>query len=122
GVLSLWISGPASDEDWIDVVAVCNAPSCTVSASGAIMQLSDLREWRSQLERMNRTLTGRAALISTEPNINLSLELDKLGNITGRLSITPDVLTQLHEIQFEIDQSYLPPVIAQIRSVIQRCE
>ncbi len=37
-----------------------------------------------------------------------------------RVRITPDNLTQSHSFEFEIDQSYLPGVIAQCGDVLFR--
>jgi hypothetical protein len=120
GPLSLWIAGPTTAEDWLDVVAVCSAPSATISTSGQILEISDLRSWLAQLEKMNRTLSGVGALVSAEPNLRLEFAIDKLGNIAATLDITPDVETQVHQIKFLIDQSYLPAVIDQLMIVIEK--
>ncbi|MBS2010914.1 MAG: hypothetical protein JST01_27935 [Cyanobacteria bacterium SZAS TMP-1] len=122
GVLKLWIFGPPSAEDWIDVIAVCRAPSATIRTSGHILQTADLRSWLRQIESMNRALVGTAILNGAEPNLSLRLQMDRLGIVEGQLDITPDVLTQVHQVRFEIDQSYLPSIISQTKAVIKKLE
>jgi hypothetical protein len=36
-----------------------------------------------------------------------------------RVQITPDHMTQEHRMDFEIDQSYIPSLIAQCRAIIE---
>jgi hypothetical protein len=121
GIFSLWVKSGPDSEDWLEVLAACDAPSATITASGCILQLSDLRRWLLELEEMNRTLTGNARLGSAEPNIDLSFNMTKLGNIDACLEITPDYPTQLHKIGFECDQSHLPALIRQLNLVITKC-
>lgn len=41
------------------------------------------------------------------------------GHITMEVSITPDHMSQRHWFQFEIDQSYLPPLVKQCQSILE---
>jgi hypothetical protein len=69
---------------------------------------------------MNRTLAGSARLFGAEPNIDLSFEMTKLGNILAILQITPDIVNQQHQINFECDQSYLSALIDDLRVLIDK--
>jgi hypothetical protein len=42
----------------------------------------------------------------------------RLGHILMHVEITPDQMTQDHRMDFEIDQSYLPSLLAHCRAVI----
>ncbi len=54
-----------------------------------------------------------------KPNLSAVLETISLGYITMDVSITPDHRTQKHWFQFAIDQSHLPTLIAQCRSILE---
>jgi hypothetical protein len=50
------------DGNWLNITARCEAPSAEVSASGAILHLSELQDWYTASERLYQTLTGEATL------------------------------------------------------------
>jgi hypothetical protein len=52
-----------------------------------------------------------------EPALSVTLKSGSLGHITMEMSITPDHMSQRHWFQFEIDQSYLPPLVKQCQSI-----
>jgi hypothetical protein len=68
--------------------------------------------------RAFRSLAGEANLDCLEPQLSVSLKAKSLGHITLEVSITPNHLTQKHWFQFEIDQSYLPALVRQCRSLL----
>ena len=107
------------DGNWLDVTAQCDDNSASVAARGPLLHLSELERWCGEAETLFETLTGKARLDCQEPNLSVLLEAASPGQITMEVSITPDHLTQKHWFRFEIDQSYLPFLIAQCRTIIE---
>ena len=124
----LWIHGREigdprehwEDANWLNVTAHCGAPGADVWAQGPILQLADLVWWLKQLEDISRTMSGKAELVPVEPNLYIKLEMDKLGHVAMQVNITPEHMSQRHEFREQIDQSYLPGLIRQIKTVLQK--
>lgn len=126
GGLRLWVHGrqfPDADDywdgNWLRVTARCDSDEASVVARGPILHLSELDRWWRKAEQLRQTLAGEARLDCREPNLSIVLKAASLGHLTMEVSITPDHLTQEHWFQFEIDQTYLPPLIVQIRSILE---
>jgi hypothetical protein len=126
GPFVLWVHGyerADSDEyydaNWHRVTAHCGAAGESVDVSGSILMTADLEGLRSGLERMHTTMSGSASLEPLEPNLTLQLVAGTHGHVEGVVTITPDHFTQSHEFRFDLDQSFLPGVIAQIRTVLE---
>ena len=123
----LWIHGrqfPDSqdywDGNWLNVTAHCVTNGASIWATGAIVMVPDLARWAKECEALYHNEQGEAVLQSCEPNLLITLRLlDRLGHILMRVEITPDHMTQEHSIDFEIDQSYLPSLMAQCRSIVE---
>ena len=124
----LWILGyqypdvnDPDDANWTRVVAHSGAVGASVWVSGSLVQISDLERWGDECDRMLRTGNSTAVLGSYEPDLFVEISVaDRLGHLTMKVEITPDHLTQSHSFQFEIDQSYLPSLIAQCREATKR--
>ena len=107
------------DGNWLTVTVHCGANGASVWASGAILMVSDLARWATECENLDKRRQGEANLQPSEPNLLVSLRSsDRLGRVFMRVEITPDHMTQQHRFDFEIDQSYLPSLIAQCRAII----
>jgi len=107
------------DGNWLYVSARCDGPGSYASASGSFLRVPELAAWLVALKQMSKTLSGKADLETTEPNLALKMVINKLGQIDLSVSITPDHLTQDHRFDFEIDQSYLAPLIQQLEAVLK---
>lgn len=107
------------DGNWLDVTAQCDDSGASVVARGPILHLCELERWRREAEKLFEALAGEAQLDCREPNLSVLLKAASLGQITIEVSITPDHLAQKHWFQFEIDQSYLPSLIAQCRTILE---
>src|SRR4051812_37249696 len=125
--LQVWLHGrqfpDASDYwdgNWLNVTAHCGGNGADVWTSGAILHAPDLARWLDALEEMNRTLSGDAQLVSLEPELSVELKMETLGRVTMRVEITPDYLTQEHSFSFELDQSYLKPLLEDCRAAVRR--
>jgi len=122
----LWIHGGAPQEfqdywdgNWLNVTAHCGAMGADVWAQGTILHLGQLGQWLKELEEMSRTMSGKAEFSPVEPNLYVKFEMDKLGHVAVQTDITPEHLSQSHEFREQIDQSYLPDLVRQIRTVLQ---
>ncbi len=106
------------DGNWLNVRAHCGTPGADVWVDGPILHLYELSRWVEACEQLNQTLTGEAVLDCLEPALHVELQVDRSGHITMRIDITPDHMTQEHRFTFEVDQTYLPPLITACRKVI----
>jgi hypothetical protein len=69
---------------------------------------------------MSRTLSGGADLLSLEPELSVELKMETLGRVSLRVEITPNHMMQEHAFNFEIDQSYLGPLLEECRRAVAR--
>ena len=127
GPLQIWVHGrqfPDSDDywdgNWLLVTAHCGAAGAEVWVSGAIIHLGELAGWLEESERMSQTLAGEAALKCMEPGLRVEMEMRNAGKMSMTVHITPDNMTQRHEFQFDLDQSYLPNLISGCRDVLSK--
>src|SRR6478672_10334561 len=101
--LSIWVDGrqyPDNpdyfDGNWLNVRARMEAPSATVKCAGSILMTSDFLQFRDQLMSVNTDLSGEAELAGYEPNLKVTLNMQRLGHLDEEVEITPDHLTQSH--------------------------
>jgi hypothetical protein len=125
--LRLWISArqfPDSkdywDGNWVVVTACCTAPLSRVFAQGTFLHLPELAMWRDEIVKLHKKAEGTAELKCMEPNLEALVKLNSLGTGTVTICLTPDHMTQKHQVEFEVDQSYLPRVIEQIDSILEK--
>jgi hypothetical protein len=71
-------------------------------------------------EKVFETLAGNAALDCIEPNLKVEINSTGSGHLAVRISITPDHMTQFHSYIDELDQTFLPPIIAGCRSILAK--
>lgn len=108
------------DANWINVTVHCGAKGADVWASGAFIHLAEIKAWAGSCEQMYKTLSGEANLNCMEPELSVKMRMHELGHISMEVSLTPDCLTQEHKFQFEVDQSYLPQLVNECRSVLAK--
>ncbi len=126
GGLSIWVDGkqfPAADcydGNWLNVRARMEAPSATVKCAGSILMTTDVDQFRKELESLGATLTGEATLSSFEPELKVTLKGQRLGHIEAEVEITPDHVTQYHRFTLDLDQSYLPALVAGCEAILER--
>jgi hypothetical protein len=125
--LQIWIHGRQFpneedywDENWLNVTAHCGSNGADVWTSGSILHVPDIVRWLAALEEMNQSLSGEANLVGLEPELCVELNMKELGQISMRVEITPDHMTQEHNFQFEIDQSYLAGLIESCHEVLAK--
>ena len=128
GGLSIWIEGrqfpDASDYwdgNWLMVRAVVEAPGAMVRCEGPILMATDFARFQQELCAAHVALRGEATLSSLEPELKVTLKVQRQGGVACDVEITPDHLNQFHRFALEgMDQSYLPSVIASCETILAR--
>ena len=125
---SMWVDGyqfPAEteywDANWVRVRVVCTGQQASVKLCDSCVHLPELSAWLDECVRLEAGAVESATLPTMEPYLQVTI--DRSGEFKGLLAtvkLTPDDVTQFHEFQFPIDPSYLPKLIASLRSVLGR--
>ncbi|WP_343760271.1 WapI family immunity protein [Deinococcus depolymerans] len=109
------------DANWLDVAAEVDLPGqAWVRATGPFLMTSDLAGFLPELRRMHETLTGTADLHPLEPDLRVHLECGSTGQLLTEIELTPDHPTQSHIFELELDQTYLPGIIRQLDTILER--
>ena len=126
--LQLWVHGrqyPNShdhdDGNWLMVTAHCGANGASVWANGAILMTSDIDGWACGVEALEAGRSNEAKLSPHEPELHVTLrKTDGVGHLRMSVAITPDHMSQTHEFQFDLDQTYLAALKRECRAIIQK--
>ena len=130
GPLKIWIAGyqysdveSYSDANWLSVTARCEGRGSRVEVSGAFIHLDELKKWREDLKAFQRTLMGAVELPTVEPTLAVKIEAQKskIGHLSCEVRLTGEHMSEFHRYSFEIDQSYLPGLLAQVAAVLRKC-
>jgi hypothetical protein len=109
-----------ADEDWLRVTARMKASGAFVETTGPLFRAVEIKSFAEELQKMLGTLSGSAILEGLEPNVRLAFKMTSLGHVDIDLSITPDQLSQSHEFEFGVDQTYLPPLLVGCEAILLR--
>jgi hypothetical protein len=127
GGFSLWVLGrqfPNAEDywdgNWLNVRARAEAPGASAEAQGAIVHTAELARFVEQLESLHMKLVGEAALRCMEPNLQIVTRGDALGHVEVEITITPDHMTQSHLFKFDLDQTFLGPLLNECRNLLSR--
>ncbi|MFC1853746.1 hypothetical protein ACFL27_26480 [candidate division CSSED10-310 bacterium] len=125
--LKIWIHGrqfPDCDDywdgNWLNVTAFCGTAEACVWTGGHIIHLSEISHFRIGAARLYQEISGEAELPCLEPELAVELKSQDLGHIEMIVNITPDSVSQAHRFIFNIDQSYLPPLIADCDEILEK--
>lgn len=69
---------------------------------------------------MIATLAGEAALRGLEPELDLVLRMQRLGQVAATIEITPDHLNQRHQFEMGTDQTYLPDLLRSCDAILEQ--
>jgi hypothetical protein len=124
----LWIHGrqfpdayDCDDGNWLHVTAHCGASGASIWVQGSIVMVTDIAGFGEECTSVMSGKATSAQLNPLEPELSVTLEsTDRLGHICACVDITPNHFTQSHRIEFEIDQSYLPGIVAQCSEVVKQ--
>jgi hypothetical protein len=127
GGLSIWVDGRQFpnvsdywDRNWLIVRVRMDAPGASVKCEGAILMTTDIDQFRVELNSLSDALAGEATLASLEPELKVTLKAQSLGHVEVEVEISPDHLEQFHRFTLNLDQSYLPPLIAACERILER--
>jgi hypothetical protein len=127
GGLSVWVAGrqfpDASDYwdgNWLFIRARMEAPGATVHCEGPALMTSDVERFRNELAAASNTLAGEAILGGLEPDLMVTIKVQRLGQVAVEVDITPDHVSQRHRFTVDLDQTYLPALIASCDAVLDR--
>jgi hypothetical protein len=126
--LQLWVHGyefPNShdswDGNWLRVTAHAGADGASVWVSGVLLDTVSIERFTRELREMDRALAGEAVLESCEPSIVVRVSTtDRAGHLRIRVELTANHITQGHWFEFDADQTYLPPALAQCDIIRKR--
>ncbi len=125
GSFKLWVHGrefPESDDywdgNWLDVAVTCTGKSSVAHAEGSILHLSELQEWLDECKQIYTSLSGEAHLNCMEPNIDVKIRMKNRGCCELLVSLAHDPLYETHSFVFDLDQSYLPPLIQNLETLL----
>jgi hypothetical protein len=109
------------DGNWLNVSAHCGAAGASIWACGSIITTMDIEGFSTACERLHERMADGATIDPAEPNLHVSLRAtDGLGHIKMLVQITQDHMSQKHELSFEIDQSYLPEIVSQCHTILEK--
>jgi hypothetical protein len=121
----LWIHGRQAPEandywdgNWLLVTAHCGTHGADVWVEGPIIHLPEIARWLQACEQMMTRVAGEAELACLEPELQIQLRMESLGHVVMTVEITPDHMHQQHEFEFELDESYLPGLVARCRRIL----
>lgn len=108
------------DGNWINVRIRVEALGSFVETVGPWLRTDEIAAFAEQLAKLHRDLAGTAELECTEPMLGVKVTCGSLGQVTMIVDVTPDHLTQSHQIEFAIDQSYLGSILSNCHHLLER--
>jgi hypothetical protein len=127
GGLQIWCHGrqfPDAkdywDANWLNVTIHCKAIRADVWTQGSLIHLGDLQVFLSEVKSLNLGQRKDAHLPNIEPNLSVDMKVGKRGEISMKVEISPDNLTQKHTFIFEIDLSYLTGLERELKGIFQK--
>ena len=115
------LNSPKNDEDdWLSMSARCRASGAEVLVSGLIVSIPAIERWRDQMMQIQQSFLGTTTFGDLEQHLLVELMALSLGHIWLKVGITPDHMTQQHSFQFEIDQTYLSPLLVQCGALLDQ--
>ena len=106
------------DGNWIIIHARAEAPGSVVNIYGAYLRSEEVQAFLTQLEILDRDLSGQAELACMEPMLQVKVIAQPRGQLKITVQITPDIGTQKHEIDFASDQTIIKHAIAGCRAIL----
>ena len=111
-----------NDEDWCRVQVVAQAPGLSADFE-AWLQGEDLARFGAEVAAMHEAVgkPATAVLCSAEPDIHLTLAMERLGGIAGSYELRPEGSVESSGRlagKFTADQSHLPGLISEVERLL----
>ena len=127
GGLRLWIDGRHNSEvadywdgNWVEVLAEYISTNSRVAVAGPIIHLSEITTLHSSCARLARLDVQEAGLYCMEPNLKIELWAVPNGKVIGKVRITPDHKSEMHDFGFALDEGELAEVVAACARVLEK--
>jgi hypothetical protein len=122
GNFKIWLYEKEAFEIGYAIIACSSANSC-VFLEGYYVDLDGLRGWKYECEKLYKTFSGLAELSFYEPHVKARITLNEKGQGSLYVEINcPDSMTEEHKYTFEIDQTYIGPLIQDLTKVLSMHE
>jgi hypothetical protein len=111
---------PRQSEGWVEGEVTLKVAAWSGRYAAQFLE-DDLHEFAAGLRKIVEAASEPALFSSADGYLDLKLTRDELGRVavTGEAWDTPRWGTHV-EFAFEIDQTYLPPILASLESLLQQ--
>jgi hypothetical protein len=106
------------DEGWYYFVAEAVVPGFTAHFKFE-SQLAEFKHFGQQVRSMHDSLKGTASFCSTEHNVKIDAEIDRLGHVTWNVLLRSQDLGPELRFSIEEDQTLLWNVAAKIEEMLE---
>lgn len=113
-------SKESNNDNWLITSASCRSMYSYSCIHGPILQTSTISYFLNDLKKMYDTLKGAAELPVIEPNLSLGLYLHSPSLIEVKVNMSQEHSLEDHTYTYEIDQSYLPQIIRQLKNILSK--
>ena len=125
--LRLWIEGyhyaestDYWDGNWMQVSAEYQSANSRVAVAGPIVHLSEITTLHSGCEKLVARKVEEAGLYCMEPNLKIELWAVPNGQVIGKVRITPDHKSEMHDFGFALDEAALSELLASCARVLEK--
>lgn len=98
------------DANWLTVRAECRGKNSLVSVTGPILHLSEVAALKVGCARLAAGEITETGLFCMEPNLKIELWSVPGGQLIGKIRITPDHKSEMHDFGFAMDAGELAAV------------
>ena len=126
GDIALWTLGrlahPTPDPWWVDEIVCCVAVGGGIAAElkGQIPS-RNFASFLENLERCYESISGRAQLDGSDMGLVLEFDVSARGRVKVETRLfSPGTWYGQLAAELDVDQSYLPPLIAACRRILER--
>lgn len=127
GGLRVWIDGRHAtdsndywDGNWLVVCAHYQSAQSQVSVAGPLLHVSEVVTLHSGCTRLAAGEVQEAGLYCMEPNLKIELWAVPGGKFIGKVRITPDHKSEMHDFGFALADAELDALLASCAELLQR--
>ena len=109
------------DADYLHVIAEIDlAGQAWVRVAGPFLTMGDIASFLDELRQMHQHMGRMAELRPPDPTFSLHVVRMATGSVAAHLELTPDILTQNHTFELQLNQTHLPGIIRQLETILER--
>lgn len=125
GGLKLWVDGRHQSEvsdywdgNWVEVRAEYQSANSRVAIAGPLLHLSELVTLKRGCTRLAAQEVSEAGLFCREPNLKLELWAVPGGKFIGKVRITPDHKSEMHDFGFALGEGELDALLGACSAIL----